>query len=144
MLSSLQGAKMEASWLQNSLPLGPCLKNGVNLESISIPILKIRFWHVQGHVFSSHVGSFLIYVRVGFRTPFGRSLFRFLGHVGGQLGVILGPCWGPRCACWGHFCHLNLAQSSQRLRGPILRAQKPGPVIRRQQRQVQFDCLCGL
>ena len=56
--SSLQGAKMEASWLQNSLPLGPCLKNGVNLENITIPILKIRFWHVQGHVFSSHVGYF--------------------------------------------------------------------------------------
>ena len=58
MFSSLQGAKMEASWLQNSLPLGPCLKNGVNLENITIPILKQRFWHVDGHVFSSHVGYF--------------------------------------------------------------------------------------
>ena len=58
MFSSLQGAKMEASWLQNSLPLGPCLESGVNLENITIPILKIRFSHVQGDVFSSHVGYF--------------------------------------------------------------------------------------
>ena len=56
--SSLQGAKMEASWLQNSLPLGPCLKNGVNLRNTTIPIFKIRFWRVQGHAFSINFGYF--------------------------------------------------------------------------------------
>ena len=55
---SVQGAKMEASWLQNSIPLGPCLKNGVNLRNTTIPILKIRFWRVQGHAFSVNFGYF--------------------------------------------------------------------------------------
>jgi len=55
---SVQGAKMEASWLQNSIPLGPCLKNGVNLRNTTIPILKIRFWRVQEHAFSINFGYF--------------------------------------------------------------------------------------
>ena len=37
---------MEASWLQDSIPLGLFLKNGVNLRNITIPILKKRFWRV--------------------------------------------------------------------------------------------------
>ena len=56
--STVQGAKMEASWLQNSIPLGPCLKNGVNLRNTTIPILKIRFWRVQEHAFSINFGYF--------------------------------------------------------------------------------------
>ena len=48
---------MEASWLQDKALLGPLLENGVSVENITIHILKIRFWRVQGHTFSSHVGK---------------------------------------------------------------------------------------
>ena len=78
---------MEASWLQNPFPSGLCLKNGVHLENITI---QHDFGMSRGMFFHVMLGNFLIYVRVGFRTPFGSPFFRFLGHVGGQLGAMSG------------------------------------------------------
>ena len=80
---------MEASWLQNSFPLGPCLKNGVNLENITIPTLKTRFWHVQGHVFLNHFGHFFDLCESWLQDAIRTLIF-----------PISGPCWRPT---WRHL-----------------------------------------
>ena len=120
---------------------GFVLKTAYTLKILRFLYSKYDFGMSRGMLFHVMLDIFLIYERVGFRTPFGSPFFPFLGHVGSQVGLILGPCWGPRWPCWGHFWHFNLTQTSEPLKGPILRGQDAGPGKKIRRRQVQLDCL---
>ena len=78
------GCQNGGTLASKSLPLGPCLKNGVNLENITIPILKIRFWRVQEHAFSINFGYFFDLCESWLRDTLRKPIF-----------PISGPCWKP-------------------------------------------------